>query len=167
MDTGRTIVELRARLAKAESDRDTWRAARLQENYLAACSMIDALDMQIAQLEGVARATAEAADPADAPARQAAELCITFNGRHYGYRGYRYDRFSDAVDYARLDRSCPFGELGVDDSAHLESFPLPNAAELVVMRALGITFVDGVFHWREYRYDRLADAVAYAGLVRP
>ena len=165
MDTDKTIVELRARRAKAESDRDTWRAARLQENYLAACSMVDALDLQIAQLEDVARATAAAADPADASARQAAEPCITFNGRSYGYRGYHYDRFADALDYARLDRARAFGDPGADDSAQLESLPLPTEPEREVMRALGISFVDGIFHWREYRYDRLADAVAYAGLA--
>jgi hypothetical protein len=35
------------------------------------------------------------------------------------------------------------------------------------MRALAITFVDGVFHWHEHRYDRLGDAVAYARLTAP
>ena len=44
----------------------------------------------------------------DAQAREMAELRITFNGRRYGDRGYRYDR------------------------------------------------------WREYRNERLADALAYA-----
>jgi len=119
------LAELKARLAKAEAERDTWRTAGRQENYLAACSMVEALELQIEQLERAARA-------------------------------------ADAVDYARLDRSRPFGDLGVDDSALLEPVPLPSAAELVLMRSLGITFADGVYHWREYRYDRLADAVAYA-----
>ena len=158
MTLNRAITELaglKARLAKAEIERDTWRAAHRQENYLEACSMVDALEMQIAEVEGAARAAA-------ASAPTPAELCISFNGRSYGYRGYRYDRFTDAIDYARLDRSRPFGDVALDGGALLEPVPLPSAAEVVLMRSLGITFAGGVFHWREYRYDRLADAVAYA-----
>lgn len=131
------LAELKARLAKAEIERDTWRASGRQENYLAAYSMVEALELQIEQLERAARAAA-----ASAP--------ITA------------ERFTNAIDYARLDRSRPFGDLGVDDSAQLDSLLIPTGAEREVMRALDITFVDGVFHWREYRYDRLADAVAYA-----
>ena len=144
MSLNRAITELaglKARLAKAEIERDTWRAAHRQENYLEACSMVDALEMQIAEAEGAARAAAASAPTTAEP---------------------RYDRFTDAVDYARLDRSRPFGDLGVDDSALPEPVPLPSPAEVVLMRSLGITFAGGVFHWREYRYDRLADALAYA-----
>ena len=90
------------------------------------------------------------------------EFCITFNGRSYGYRGYRYDRFAEAVDYARLDRSRAFADPGGDDTAPLVRLPVPSPAERRLMRAHSITFADGVFHWREYRYDRLADALAYA-----
>lgn len=150
------IDELKARLARAESVRDTWRAAGRQENYLEAYSMVEALAMQLAQLEGAARSAA------DAHAHQAAELCITFNGRSYDYRGYRYDRFAEAVDYARLDRARAFADPGGDDAAPLERLPVPSEAERRLMRGLGITFADGVFHWLEYRYDRLADAIAYA-----
>src|SRR5436309_9750774 len=91
------IAGLKWRLARAESDRDTWRVAGMQENYLGACSMVDALTLQLDQLERIAR------------------LPVA-----------------------------------------------PSEAELELMRTLGISFADGVFHWREYRYDRLADAVAYA-----
>jgi hypothetical protein len=45
------IAVLRQRIAKAESDRDTWRAAGRQENYLEACSMVDALGVQLDQIE--------------------------------------------------------------------------------------------------------------------
>src|SRR5882762_10179503 len=98
----------------------------------------------------------------EALAMQLEQLCITFNGRSYGYRGYRYDRFAEAVDYARLDRARAFADPGADDAAPLERAPAPSEAERRLMRAHGITFADGVFHWREYRYDRLADATAYA-----
>jgi hypothetical protein len=166
------IAGLKWRLARAESDRDTWRVAGMQENYLGACSMVDALTLQLDQLEASARfptapsvaiiAPIEPSAGADGRERAMAELCITFNGRKYGYRGYRYDRFADAVNYARLDRSRAFADPGVDDGPPLERTPVPSEAELRVMRKLGITLADGVFHWREYRYDRLADAVAYA-----
>ena|SRR5690242_12163968 len=163
------IAELRARLARAESERDTWRAAGRQENYLEAYSMVEWLAMQLEQLEEGARspqaASASTASPADSPdaaACQVPQLHITFNGRSYGYRGYRYDRFADAIDYARLDRAREFADPGADDAAPLEPVQPPSEAESKLMRALAITYADGVFHWGEYRYDRLADAIAYA-----
>jgi hypothetical protein len=167
------IAALKARLARAESERDAWRAAGRQENYLAAHSMAEALALQLDELERTARlapaprvaviaSTAPPADSADTRAREMAELCITFNGRRYGYRGYRYERFADAVNYARLDRARAVADPDPDGGAALERVAAPGDAERELMRALAITFADGVFHWREYRYDRLADAVAYA-----
>ena len=167
------IAGLKARLGSAESERDAWRAAGRQENYLAAYSMAEALALQLEELERTERlapaprvaviaATAPPADSPDARAREMAELGITFNGRSFAYRGYRYDRFADAVNYARLDRARAFADPEADDAAPLERVAAPGEAEQELMRALGITFADGVFHWREYRYDRLADAVAYA-----
>jgi hypothetical protein len=44
------IAALRQRLAKAVHDRDAWRASGKQENYLEACSMVDALEVQLARL---------------------------------------------------------------------------------------------------------------------
>ena len=166
------IAVLKARLAKAESERDTWRAAGNQESYLEACSMVDALALQLERLEGAARHRAAPRAPIipstkppgsspSAPQHEVAKL-ITFNGRQYSYRGYRYDRLAEATDYARLDRSRAFADPGADDAAPLEPTAAPNEAELDLMRTLGIRFADGVFHWREYRYDRLADAMAYA-----
>ena len=169
---GAQIAELKARLAIAESGRDTWRAARNQENYLAAYSMVEALAMQLEALERAARFSAEperasvssassAASP-DASAHPATEAGIIFNGRSYSYRGYRYDHLAEAVNYAELDRSRAFADPGADDAAPLERVPRPSAAEREHMRKVGITYVDGVFCWGEYRYDRLADAIAYA-----
>jgi hypothetical protein len=89
------------------------------------------------------------------------KLCITFNGRHFSYRGYCYDHFTDAVNYARLDRSRAF----VDDDAPpapAEAPLPPTENERVLMSALGVSFVDGMYCWREYRYERLADALACA-----
>jgi len=95
----------------------------------------------------------------------APEPCITFNGRSYAYRGYRYDQLAEAVNYAELDRSRAFADPGADDAAPLERLPRPSAGDRKRMRGLGITYADGVFHWGEYRYDRLADAIAYARRV--
>lgn len=108
------------------------------------------------------KSTIGPAAPDDARAGQAPEPCITFNGRSYAYRGYRYDQLAEAVNYAELDRSRAFADPGADDAAPLERLPRPSAGDRKRMRGLGITYADGVFHWGEYRYDRLADAISYA-----
>lgn len=160
------IADLRLRISGAEARRDGWRASGSQERYLEAYSLVEALEVQLSRLEQSARTVAEAASPeqsGDAVASEMAELCIRYNGRSYHYRGHRYDRFLDAVTYARLDRERGFSE-PLGDEAALEQVPLPTQADRALMQALAITFDDGVFRWREYRYDRLADAVAYATL---
>ena len=45
------IAALKQRLAKAESERDAWRASGRQENYLEAYSMVEALEMQLDRME--------------------------------------------------------------------------------------------------------------------
>jgi hypothetical protein len=42
----------------------------------------------------------------------------------------------------------------------------PGEIERRLMSSLAITLQDGVYHLGPYRYDRLADAVAYARLLR-
>lgn len=44
------IDRIAARLAKAEAERDAWRAAGMQEKYLEAYSMVEALELQLARL---------------------------------------------------------------------------------------------------------------------
>jgi hypothetical protein len=149
MEPKTTITELKARLARAESERDTWRAAGRQEHYLEAYSMVEALALQLEELERTARPSVSTASPAASPdkqARDAAAFGITYNGRSYGYGGYHYDRFAQAVHYARLDRTRAFAYPGAQDAAPLEGVPRPS----------------GVFHWVKYRYDRLADVIASA-----
>ena len=41
------IAEYKRRLARAEAERDTWRASGLQEKYLEACSLVAALELQL------------------------------------------------------------------------------------------------------------------------
>lgn len=44
------IAALRARIRKAESERDVWRASGRQEKYLEAYLMVDALELQLERL---------------------------------------------------------------------------------------------------------------------
>jgi len=49
------IAALQVRIAKAESDRDGWRVSGLQEKYLEAYSMVEALELQLDLLRQAAR----------------------------------------------------------------------------------------------------------------
>jgi hypothetical protein len=44
------IVALRVRIDKARSERDTWRMSGMQEKYLEAYSLVEALELQLARL---------------------------------------------------------------------------------------------------------------------
>lgn len=44
------VAAVRARIAKAESERDGWRAAGRQERYLEAYLMVEALELQLERL---------------------------------------------------------------------------------------------------------------------
>jgi uncharacterized protein involved in type VI secretion and phage assembly len=131
------IAALKGHLVKAEAERETWRASGMQEKYLEACSMADALTLEIERLEQSLRLMAE--------------LGIVFNGRHYQHRRHRYHLLADAVSFARLQRP-PVAEA-------------PNSSERAQMSAHAITFQDGVYCLGDYRYDRLADALEYAAPV--
>jgi hypothetical protein len=170
------VDTLKRRIVRAEAVRDAWRISGRQENYLEACSMVDALGAQLEALERTARAAAaqeRGAAPAAAPGEPArtsgelmAKLHIDFNGRSYHYRGYRYDRLADAANYAALDRSRPHSDLE-SGAAPLRQVREPSDIERELMRRHAISFEDGVFRWRGYRYDRLDDALAYASLGPP
>ena len=173
------VVALRARIVKAEAERDTWRTSGMQEKYLEAYTAVEALELQLEALRqqglrNTARAEAGTPGPpvdtqaADGRQRLMAEFSISYNGRHYGYDDYRYDRLEDAVHYAQLQRSLGRGDrLRVADAMPpAESIEAPDESEREPMAALGITFEDGVYHLGEYRYDLLMDAVNYARLRR-
>ena len=49
------ICAMRLRIAKAESERDTWRVSGMQEKYLEAYSMVEALELQLDLLQKAAR----------------------------------------------------------------------------------------------------------------
>lgn len=102
--------------------------------------------------------------PSDDERQRAAELGISFDGRLYHYRGYRYDRLDDALAYARRDRSgAPYtGETPPQWAAPME----PTDAERRQMAEFGITFDGTSFHYGPYRYDTLSDACNYARMKR-
>ena len=171
------ISALQARIAKAHLERDTWRATGMQEKYLEAHSSVDALELQLDALrqEGLrtsARNDAQfsppdSGDPADDRERLMMKFSIAYDGRQYQYDRYRYDRLEDAVSYARLRRAVPSTEdEGVAMPAVQRNVQPPDGAQRQLMSGLSITFQDGVYRLGAYRYDRLADALNYAYLLR-
>lgn len=157
------IAAMQDRIAKAESERDTWRGSGRQEKYLEAHSMVEALELQLDQLRKAPLSVAGSDDVIPERERLMAEFLISFNGRHYLYGPYRYDHLADAVNYARLRRA----NAGVAETSALATpaqVEAPSESERQLMSELDITFLDGVYRLGPYRYDRLADAVAYARL---
>jgi hypothetical protein len=104
--------------------------------------------------------------PTEPSPQRLRELGIRRIGWRYEYRGYRYEHLADALAYASLPRNA-------DDLRESVQAPLapdeppatPCAQDLAVMAAWDITFEAGVYRFGPYRYDRLADAVAYAALL--
>ena len=110
--------------------------------------------------------TSEGAPP---PERDSAELeqgmkerLVSFDGVQYVFDGFRYDRLSDAMAYARLMRSRPPEFDSSTTRAPPRSYVPLTEAERTLMGTLGIELVDHTFRFESFRYDRLSDAVAYA-----
>lgn len=180
------IAALRRRIAQAELGCAMARSAGLQEQYLAAYVLVEALDLQLAaqlgrlpdgkeqagHLSTLAPLLPDGALPAgldarvaDAPSdreRKMTELGITYNGRYYEYKGYRYSSLADVVNYARLRRADPLGQQDVSGSSRLQRVEPPGPEQKSLMAELNILFDDGVYRFEAFRYERLADAVAYA-----
>jgi hypothetical protein len=55
MSSQEDIAAMRVRIAKAESERDSWRVSGMQERYLEAYSMVEALELQLERLRQAAR----------------------------------------------------------------------------------------------------------------
>lgn len=111
-----------------------------------------------------AQEPAQAAAVTDDQAVRSA-LGIRRIGWRYEYRGYRYDRLADAVAYARLNRDAPRSEAAPTVARFADEPPqMPDEAERLLMKQWAIGFDAGVYSFRNYRYERLSDAVAYAQL---
>jgi len=50
MSFNKDIAIIRARLIKAQSDRDTWRLTGSREKYLESCSLVDAMELELDRL---------------------------------------------------------------------------------------------------------------------
>jgi predicted RNase H-like nuclease (RuvC/YqgF family) len=55
MSSQEDIAAMQIRIAKAESERDSWRVSGMQEKYLEAYSMVEALELQLERLRQAAR----------------------------------------------------------------------------------------------------------------
>jgi hypothetical protein len=98
--------------------------------------------------------------------RLMAELDISHVGRSYRFRSYRYDNLDDAVRYARLVKARSSRGLPEDcetftQAARDDEQP-PGASDRKTMALLGVSYVAGRYAYESFRYDRLADALAYA-----
>lgn len=98
--------------------------------------------------------------------RQMAELRIGYDGLHYEYNGYRYDRLADAVAYATLMRSRPTQKDAGGPFTQRRARAVPTDADRTLMATLAIGFEDGAYRFEGFRYDALSDAVNYATLMR-
>jgi hypothetical protein len=112
--------------------------------------------------ELVVAATALTADQR----RKVAQFGIGFDGRHYQYRDYHYDRLSDALNYAELESGRPGWQAPNELPLWLEPHH-PTAAEEAVMTELAVTFDGKYYLYDGYRYDRCIDAINYAKSKTP
>lgn len=162
------IAAIEVRIAKAEFERDSWRSSGRQEKYLEAYSMVEALELQLDRLRKAPPSVAKRDETLPERERLMAEFSIAFNGRRYLYGSYRYDHLSDAVNYARLQRANASAGEQIGAMPAPEQVEAPNESQRQLMSTLDITFLHGVYRLGTYRYDRLADAIAYARRgVRP
>jgi len=93
---------------------------------------------------------------------RAMRMGVSFNGIQFIYRNFKYDRLSDACSYAESD----IGREGKLPAAAAFSDwlprPTPSSSDQALMQQFGIAFEDLRYKFRDYRYDRLEDAVNYA-----
>jgi hypothetical protein len=99
--------------------------------------------------------------PTEEEERQMAELGIHREGPDYDYRGYRYEKWSDAVAYACMARPDAADDEVGPPRRHRHAASLSDA-DRASMAALGIQFDGRSFRFGAYRYDLLADAVQSA-----
>jgi hypothetical protein len=100
-------------------------------------------------------------DPSEAAL---AHDAVGFDGRFYRYADYRYDRRSDAVDYARLDLARPTPVAAARTARTWPVCAPTFPQEPGLLEALAVTHDGRYFRYGTYRYDRWQDAVAYAQL---
>lgn len=100
------------------------------------------------------------------PADTGAALEVTFDGRHYHFRQYRYEHLDDALRYASAQLHAPGGRRDPAFQPQWLPEPVPDEAQQSLMRKLDIGFAAGRFSVGAYHYDKLDDAVAYVRHAR-
>ena len=90
---------------------------------------------------------------------------IRFNGRNYLYRGYAYENFIDAYNYAQLMLIHPSSAPPSTQAVPEKRVSSPSADDLLLMQQFGIVFIAGHYFYGTYRYDCLGDACAFARIA--
>jgi hypothetical protein len=107
-----------------------------------------------------------ARSPAQRPEDWLLRQAVHFDGRRYRYNGYRYDRLADAIAHVALTRRCPSLLDPMEACSPETASAPPSVHDREAMAALGVFTVGPSYGWKTYRYDRLADAIAYAELMK-
>ena len=94
--------------------------------------------------------------------RQMTEFNVGHDGLRYHYKGYRYDKWQDAVAYASLMRDRPWQHDAGGSFVAGQKIAPSTDAEHALMASLHIRFDEGVYRFADFRYDKLSDAVNYA-----
>jgi hypothetical protein len=94
----------------------------------------------------------------------AAKMGISFDGRYFRYRVFRYDKLSDAMNYAQIDAGRGFRPEPTRPDVDWLPRPTQSDADIALMKQFSVTFQGNRFAYGGYRYDRLSDAVDYARL---
>ena len=111
---------------------------------------------------------------------------ITFNNGQFMFKNFRYDRLIDAINYAKLVESKSIGgkleinetpvnlrnevdnnpnkneKTRIEDLNDVKNSPLSDEKH---MKKYQITFSNGKFLFKEFRYTHLKDAINYAKLL--
>ena len=99
---------------------------------------------------------------ADTDSACAARYEISFDGKRYSFREFRYDRFQDALRYATLEQAKVGFQRDEAFVPHWAPAYVPSGEEEQMMQLFGIDYVERSYLYGGYRYDALRDAIAYA-----
>ena len=109
MSSKEETAAINARLAKAISERDSGKASGIQEKYLEAYTLVEALELLLEDShnagladEAQKQAPEKIVPPDESELALMNSLAITFSKGRYFFGPYRYNRLADAVHYARL-----------------------------------------------------------------
>ncbi len=92
----------------------------------------------------------------------AMRLGIAFNGTQFIYLDFKYDRLRDAINYAEHESVRTLNPPVASTPHDWLERPVPSVADQVLMNENGIIFDGWRYIFKEYRYDRLADALNYS-----